>query len=239
MASHGFAVLALAFFAYEGLPSKLEDVELEYFLEAVDWFSEHERVSSDGIGVVAVSYGGQAALQAAAETSKIKAVVAISSPYAIYTKIRYKNELIGYGPFVGVEDCKIIDGGVASVGCLDRRHEEMEQHAIEVERIQGKIMLITGQDDMCSRTSLFSDKIKDRVFRKTGKNAIHLSYPNAGHLIEPPYMPLCTVSFHKIFNCLYYWGGKVVEHNGAQEHAWKSINSFLKQNLVGWQPSKL
>lgn len=44
LASHGFAVLALAYFAYEDLPDKLLETDLEYFEEAADFLLAHPKV---------------------------------------------------------------------------------------------------------------------------------------------------------------------------------------------------
>lgn len=44
LASRGFAVLALAYFAYEGLPDKLLETDLEYFEEAADFLLAHPKV---------------------------------------------------------------------------------------------------------------------------------------------------------------------------------------------------
>lgn len=44
LASHGFAVLALAYFAYEDLPDKLLETDLEYFEEAANFLLAHPKV---------------------------------------------------------------------------------------------------------------------------------------------------------------------------------------------------
>lgn len=44
LAAHGFAVLALAYFAYEDLPKHLADVDLEYFEEAANLLLAHPKV---------------------------------------------------------------------------------------------------------------------------------------------------------------------------------------------------
>lgn len=44
LASHGFAVLALAYFAYKDLPEKLQEVDLEYFEEAANFLLSHPKV---------------------------------------------------------------------------------------------------------------------------------------------------------------------------------------------------
>jgi len=45
LASRGFAVLALAFFAYEDLPRTLAQLDMEYFEEAVEVLLRHPKVS--------------------------------------------------------------------------------------------------------------------------------------------------------------------------------------------------
>lgn len=45
LASRGFAVLALAFFAYDDLPRVLAQLDLEYFEEAAELLLRHPKVS--------------------------------------------------------------------------------------------------------------------------------------------------------------------------------------------------
>lgn len=44
LAARGFAVLALAYFAYDDLPNQLEEVDLEYFEEAANLLLAHPKV---------------------------------------------------------------------------------------------------------------------------------------------------------------------------------------------------
>lgn len=55
LASRGFAVLALAFFAYEDLPRTLTQLDLEYFEEAANLLLRHPKVSAAGRRVARVS----------------------------------------------------------------------------------------------------------------------------------------------------------------------------------------
>src|SRR4051794_27319542 len=65
LASHGFAVLALAYFGYEDLPEGLSDVDLEYFEQAAEWLSKQPNVMSDGVGIIGVSLGADIAVMTA------------------------------------------------------------------------------------------------------------------------------------------------------------------------------
>ncbi len=215
------------------MPKDLNEVEFEYFIEAVEWFAKHEKVYSNGIGYVGVSYGGQVALQVAAECNLVKAVVAISAPSSVMNPVKYRNELIGFTTPITEKDVEFKDDCVSIKGCVDKYEDEVIKNQIKAENILAEMMLITGQDDQCLRAVKYANQLKERLVKMgSNKHIIHLSYPKTGHLIEPPYMHLCPMSFHKIYNCLTCWGGQVVEHNAAQKHAWESVIAFLKTTLV-------
>ncbi|XP_078693766.1 acyl-coenzyme A amino acid N-acyltransferase 1-like [Branchiostoma floridae x Branchiostoma belcheri] len=65
LASRGFAVLALAFLAYEDLPKEINDIDLDYFEEVVDWLLSLSNVQSHGVGILSTSKGGEIALSIA------------------------------------------------------------------------------------------------------------------------------------------------------------------------------
>ncbi|KFQ87526.1 Acyl-coenzyme A amino acid N-acyltransferase 1, partial [Phoenicopterus ruber ruber] len=50
-----------------------------------------------------------------------------------------------------------------------------------------------------------------------------LSYPKAGHLIEPPGSPLCSISSIRGTPRPVVWGGEAQHHAKAQEHSWQEI----------------
>ena len=56
-----------------------------------------------------------------------------------------------------------------------------------------------------------------------------LCYPGAGHLIEPPYSPLCYSAYSS--NIILAYGGETVAHAHAQGDAWPKIIAFLKRNI--------
>lgn len=57
LASRGFAVLALAFFAYDDLPRTLTQLDLEYFEEAAELLLRHPKVSPAARRVAPASRG--------------------------------------------------------------------------------------------------------------------------------------------------------------------------------------
>lgn len=58
LASRGFTALALAYFRYDGLPSELEAIPLEYFGTALSWMAARPEIEADHIGVMGTSRGG-------------------------------------------------------------------------------------------------------------------------------------------------------------------------------------
>jgi acetyl esterase/lipase len=76
LASHGFAGLALAYYNYDGLPTTLANIPLEYFQAAIHWLQAQENVRADRVAVLGASRGGELALLLGASFSNIKVVVA-------------------------------------------------------------------------------------------------------------------------------------------------------------------
>lgn len=58
LASHGYAVLALAYFNYENLPKSLTNIPLEYFETAINWLQAQKTVNPDKIAVTGRKHPG-------------------------------------------------------------------------------------------------------------------------------------------------------------------------------------
>jgi dienelactone hydrolase len=76
LASHGYAVLALAYFHYEDLPPLMEAIPLEYFERALAWMAKRPEIASQRIAAMGTSRGGELALQLGSMFPQIRAVVA-------------------------------------------------------------------------------------------------------------------------------------------------------------------
>ncbi len=59
LASYGFATLSLAYFGYEGLPFRLQEIPLEYFEKAISWLQNHPTIDPNRIALWGVSRGAE------------------------------------------------------------------------------------------------------------------------------------------------------------------------------------
>ncbi|XP_035520713.1 peroxisomal succinyl-coenzyme A thioesterase-like [Morone saxatilis] len=108
----------------------------------------------------------------------------------------------------------------------------------QVGQLQCPLLLVVGEDDQNWPTYESAMDMKEMMEQAGNSHLLTvLSYPNAGHLIEPPYMPLSrastfiSVGSHKSVMAL--WGGETVAHSRAQEDAWRKTLVFLRENLYG------
>jgi len=111
--------------------------------------------------------------------------------------------------------------------------DEVEGSTIPVEKIQGAILLISGEDDQMWPSTLFSNRVMNRLRKFNFSYPYeHLSYPQAGHGISIPYIPLSPPAIiHPVDQGLYALGGKPEQQAYANEDSWKKALAFLNSNL--------
>ena len=85
LASRGYAVLALGFFGLDGLPANLENIPLEYFQKAMQWFKEQPQVDPNNVAILGQSKGAELALLwAATLPDEMNAVIAYVPSSFVY-----------------------------------------------------------------------------------------------------------------------------------------------------------
>jgi dipeptidyl aminopeptidase/acylaminoacyl peptidase len=83
LASNGFTALSLAYYNYDDLTKSLQDLELEYFQEAVEWLKKHPLVVPGGVGVLGISHGADIALLLAANCNDVAATVWVNGDHGL------------------------------------------------------------------------------------------------------------------------------------------------------------
>ncbi|XP_045892688.1 peroxisomal succinyl-coenzyme A thioesterase-like [Micropterus dolomieu] len=109
---------------------------------------------------------------------------------------------------------------------------------VDVGRLKRPLLLVVGEDDQNWPASESAQDIREMMERAGNSHLLTvLSYPNAGHLIEPPYTPHVRASTFKTVDTsvpfMALWGGETVAHSRAQEDAWRKTLVFLRENLSG------
>lgn len=178
LASHGYAALALAYFRFDDLPKELADIPLEYFGEALKWLAQRPEVARDRtgplLGVMGTSRGAELALELASTYRVFRAVVAYSP-----SDVR-KAACCG---FTSVPYAWTLGGRPLAFQPVRSPNPALALEArIQVERIRGPVMLISGGDDRVWNSSAMADSIAHHL--KSAHFAYeveHLNYPHAGH----------------------------------------------------------
>jgi dienelactone hydrolase len=206
-ANHGYAAFALAYFAYEGCPDYLIEIPLEYFEKGFQWLAKNPRVDGSRLAVSGGSRGGELSLLLGATFPMIKAVIAYVPSSVTWGGFGGENaDLKASWTYQG-KDLVFIKGGEeidtkaiygnnpipltpGFLKCMELE-DEVEASTIPVEKIQGAVMLISGEDDQMWPSTLFSNRVMDRLKKFNFPHPYeHLSYPQAGHAISIPYIPL-------------------------------------------------
>ncbi|OCT68557.1 acyl-coenzyme A thioesterase 1 [Xenopus laevis] len=233
LASRGFLTLALAYFDYDDLPKDIGGLHLSYFKEALQFLRSLPQVNNQEVGVIGISKGADLAVSMATFLTGIKAVVSVSGCSAnSFTSLQCEGFTLpglGFNP----EKIKFTESGVLdfSEAMDDPKDPANESCLIPAEKSNAAFLFLSGSDDMNWPSSAYSEQIVLRL-RAHGKDVESHTYPGAGHLLEPPYFPLCQASNHKLLGIPMLWGGHPREHARAQKDSWQKIQSFFNKHLM-------
>ena len=180
LVNRGYAILSLAYFKDEGLPDSLEEIPLEYFEKAFDWLSSQPGIVKDEYAILGGSKGAEAALLLGSRSSRVKAVIAFSPSSVIWQGIPVNRFELSQDP-----KSSWTDGGVALPFLaysspiskwnlrflnLNKMHTAALQEtsrankaAIQVEKIQGAVLLISGKRDRFWPAPEMSEQIMGRL----------------------------------------------------------------------------
>ncbi len=185
---HGIAVLSLAFFKGPGIPRTLDQIPMEYFIDAVDYLSAVPAIDPTKIGVVSGSRGSEAALLLASLDTRIKSVVVTTPSNVAWQGMTMSQSAWTYkGKSIPALEMGPDDIGpkVArfEVALADRKNVQRAHFALE--KINGPIFMVSAQKDQIWPSWQMATDItvylKDRDFQHS---VTHSSYPT-GHGFTP------------------------------------------------------
>ena len=209
LASHGFIAYTLPYAGYDDLDlGSLEDNLLEYLVEALIYFQSLDSVLP-GIAMVGLSFGATLSLQLSTMMPNIISnVVTIGGVHYFSGMIKYKGEYLippEITPSFIVSTEVLMEKEVLLV--YDDDLCENVTHKLEkAEKV--KFLFIVGEDDL-TVNSVKSHEILLNRMKRFGKEdqMCVLKYPNAGHFIDPPYMPqtLNGIYYYVIQKVIEWW----------------------------------
>ncbi|XP_073466482.1 LOW QUALITY PROTEIN: acyl-coenzyme A thioesterase 1-like [Aquarana catesbeiana] len=233
LASHGFAALALPYLAFEDLPPAMIEFHLEYFEEAAKFLSQHPKVRGPGVGVIGTGKGADLALSMITFLPQVVAAVSISGCCAnTAASLSYKDLTIPGLTYnmsrVQVSETAVFDVSEALDDPLD---PDNSQCLIPVEKANGTFMFVVGENDLYWKSSVYAQAAIDRLQQHSKNNFTLLTYPGAGHRIDPPCSPFCVAAVDRVLGVPILGGGELKAHCQAQEDSWQKIQDFFHFHL--------
>lgn len=241
--------------ALSRLPERLVDVPLDYFDRAVEWLASHGRIDADRLGVFGGSRGTEPAIFLAARNDVISAVILVAPLAYAFTSFQEIGEpawVDGRDPlpflanrirprdFVRFAWRKLSGGGIpfaqTFVAAVENSSDcELEATALPVEDIERPILTLAGAADELVPSVFMSERLHDRLAQRGVEHEYrYYRYPNAGHRLSPPYMPVRgrNVGEASVFlGAPLAFGGTTVGYAAADVDSWDRILSFLKYHL--------
>lgn len=250
LASNGFAVLALGYFRVEGLPWNLQEIPLEYFETAFAWLKQQPNIDASQVGLYGVSRGGELSLLLGSFfPDSLQAIAAIVPSSVVYPGLNrtpvhawvYDGKAVL--PFAPVSEPDLSGGkgfshsNPANV-CQSflegmKEKEAFEAASIHVEKIRCPILLVSGGDDQVWPSKLYVNRIIQRLTDAFSPiSCRHLHYPNAGHGISVPNLPISSPTyFHPVGKLWFSMGGSRSSDANASLDTWTSLLSFFRETL--------
>jgi dienelactone hydrolase len=230
LASHGYAVLALAYFGVEGLPRTLSNIPLEYFGAALRWLTAQPSVDPHRVGVLGGSRGGELALLLGSIYPTIRTVVAYMPSNVINRGCCDMSAQVAWTyegrPLAPVQP--MLGRGRGMV------FSNMSRPEIPVERIQGAVLLFSGRDDGVWDSARMAERVIARLRRYDFKFPYQAhSYDHAGHAITRPYTSTMNLNSrrHPLTGRTVHMGGTPAGTAKAREDSWRQMLAFVDQHL--------
>jgi dienelactone hydrolase len=245
LASHGYATLALAYFGLPGLPRGLVNIPLEYFGKAIAHVRAAIAPRNDFVAVYGGSRGGELALLVASLYADIRAAVAVVPSGVIVGAFgpSEPGDLRPSGawtlagkplPDMG-QNNRYANSGVADPVQrflnLMRDLDAVERATIPVQLIKGPVLMVSGRDDQIWPSFELAEIARRRLEEHNHPWPFeHISYPDAGHGMVPPYAPTtATTIVHPVNRRSYALGGTPKGQIEANVAHWRRTLDFLAE----------
>lgn len=179
--AHGFAVLAIGYFKTENSPGSLDRISLNAIADTIlNIAGRTPQIDTARILLMGASKGGELVLNLASRFSCFKGVIALSTSHVSFPAITfsantsswmYNNQEVAYVPAPFKTIWPALRGDLLGAFSMMLEDTEAVAHAeIEVERINGPILILSADDDEQWPATKMSEQLMERLKRK---NFVH------------------------------------------------------------------
>jgi dienelactone hydrolase len=230
LSGHGIAALSLVYWNHPGTPPALRDIDVEVVGRACDWLRSRPGVRDERPAVIGISRGGELAMLAAAlMPDRVGSVVS----------------LVGSGLVWGAFGVGVDDNDTAwrfrgepvpqmweDPDDPDRMFEDaamVEAAEIPVERVDGRVLLLSAADDQLWPSARLSAYAERRAARVGATDRVeHVAYPEAGHgCSAPPGYAVPLAFVHPVDSSFLTLGGTRAGNNAARVDGWRRVLGLL------------
>ena len=190
----GYAILAIGYFNAEGTPRDLDRISLDAISDTIMSISKNSKIDESKIALIGGSRGGELVLNLASRFNHFNAVIAMSTSNVSFPAITwsantsswtYKNKEVSYVPAGLNTISPAIKGDLYTAHILMLEDEEAVKKAeIQVENINGPILILSGKDDDQWPATTMSNRIIERLKENNFKFYKEHIILDGGH-IEP------------------------------------------------------
>jgi uncharacterized protein len=205
--SLGYPCYMVGYFGTRNTPDRLEMIPLEYLENAIKAFKSFPEVQGKKIIVYGGSKGGELALLLASISKSIEGVIAAVPSSVVFQGLggkylsswSYKGEPVPFVPFAPYDYSKIVNSQYVELYRLSLEQKNaVDLATIQVEKINGPILILTGQDD----TMWPSTQMGEMIIKRLEKSNFpfwykHIAYVDAGHTLNENHLMGGTVEGNK------------------------------------------
>jgi len=201
VAAEGYAVLALAYFAGEGLPADLEEIPLEYFGKAIAWMKAQPAIDSERLAIAGVSRGSTLALLLPTIYPEFDVVVAFAPSHVIWQSTyldwdryaersshTFEGRPLPFVPYDFSNEAAMAGCNGETAACVKMYELSLEQTErvraarIPVEKIGAPVLLFSGKADTMWPSSWMSDRVIESLDAAGHPFEYrHVAHEGAGH----------------------------------------------------------
>jgi hypothetical protein len=219
-------------------------IPIEHFLSAIEWFSSLPSVQKDSVGLMGISRGAELALLLGSRTPLVRAIVAYSPSSHVWSGLRGDSRADAPAwttaaapiPFASLMDPRLASVCTRVFASSPIELTPMFEAALDgplpsdavipVEKTNGPILLVSGEDDRMWPASRMGELVMRRLAARAHPfRSRHLHYQKAGHLMRAP--GVSTQVLHGKFA----FGGEPGPQARANRASWTETLSFLGDSL--------